>query len=115
MHPCLSKAFANYFFNFLSHKKSNEHPLGCFGQHSGWNTCPMTLVLYFLHENKLGVITEPSLLGEHCPWCSMTLINQQTHVAYVSLKHSLIQNLHHIHLLKHNQHIMNTISLIGAL
>ena len=32
-----------------SHNNRNEHPLGCFAQHSTWNMCPMTLVLLFFY------------------------------------------------------------------
>ena len=36
----------------------NEHRLGCFSHHSTWNTCPMTLVLYFLHGFLTRAVTK---------------------------------------------------------
>lgn len=46
---CLFNAFVIAFSIFLIHNKPNEHPLLCFAQHSAWNTCPMTLELFFFY------------------------------------------------------------------
>jgi len=65
--------------NFLSHKKPNEHPLGCLSQHSAWNMCPIIHGFYiFLHGIFTRDFIKPSPMGEHRPWCSVTPITNKT-------------------------------------
>ena len=75
---CISRCFSIAFANFVSHNKPNEHLLGCFLYYLSCNMCPMTLVLYFLHEFLTSDVIKHSLLRKHCPWCSMTPTTSNT-------------------------------------
>ena len=57
--------------------KPQVMPTIMFSHHWAWNTCPMTLVLFYLHGKSTNIVTNPSPLGEHHPRCSMMLMTSE--------------------------------------